>query len=115
MAIDNDISSMLHGDEGSIGESESGSEQLDSDAEQGDPLEDRPELQQQLISLYAKCKAEDRYSRLVEVKDVKQEEFYWTGRQYIWWSNSDQRWNLPTQQAANYGDLNIDDMPRFEF
>ena len=80
-----------------------------------DPLDGEPELQQALLSLYEKCKGEDRYPRLVEVKDVKQAEFYWGGRQYIWWSSQDQRWNLPTQQAANYGDLNVDDMPRFEF
>lgn len=80
-----------------------------------DPLEGEEELQNALMSLYEKCKGEDRYARLVEVKDVKQAEFYWGGRQYIWWSSQDQKWNLPTQQAANYGDLNIDDMPRFEF
>jgi hypothetical protein len=80
-----------------------------------DPLEGDEDAQHAVLSLYTKCKGEDRYPRLVEVKDVKQAEMYWGGRQYIWWSSQDQRWNLPTQQAANYGDLNIDDMPRFEF
>jgi len=81
----------------------------------GDPLENEPELQKCLIDLYGDCKGEDRYARLVEVKDVKQEEFYWGGRQYIWWSSQDERWNLPTQQAATWSDVNVDDMPRFEF
>ncbi len=88
---------------------------LDEGEDEGDPLEGDEESQNALLSLYEKCKSEDRYPRLVEVKDVKQAEYYWGGRQYIWWSSQDQRWNLPTQQAANYGDLNIDDMPRFEF
>jgi hypothetical protein len=116
MAVDNQLDTMLSGLEGDIGESETGNEDSQNDdAEQGDPLEGKESLQQELIKLYAKCKGEDRYSRLVEVKDVKQQEFYWTGRQYLWWSSEDQRWNLPTQQAANYGDLNLEDMPRFEF
>lgn len=80
-----------------------------------DPLADNIEAQQALLKLYIQCKAEDRYARLVEVKDVKQAEFYWGGRQYIWWSSQDQRWNLPTQPVAGYGDVEIEDMPRFEF
>lgn len=81
-----------------------------------DPLKDYPELQEQLYNLYKTCCEEDRYSRLVEVKDVKQAEFYWDGRQYIWWSDQDKSWQLPSQaQAVSYGDLDIDDMPRFEF
>jgi hypothetical protein len=82
----------------------------------GDPLEGQEELQKVLYSLYLKCVSEDRYPRLVEVKDVKQAEFYWGGRQYVWWSSQDKTWQLPSQaQAVNYGDLNLDDMPRFEF
>jgi hypothetical protein len=90
-------------------------EQDDSVFSPDDPLEDKEELQKALLSLYAKCKAEDRYPRLVEVKDVKQAEFYWGGRQYIWWSTQDQRWNIPTQPMASFDDQDVDDMPRFEF
>lgn len=82
----------------------------------GDPLEGDAEAQQALYSLYMECRGEDRYPRLVEIKDVKQAEFYWGGRQYVWWSSQDKTWQLPSQaQAVNYGDLNLDDMPRFEF
>jgi hypothetical protein len=81
-----------------------------------DPLHDNPDLQKELYDLYLKNCGEDRYARLVEVKDVKQAEFYWGGRQYVWWSSQDKSWQLPSQaQAVNYGDLNLDDMPRFEF
>jgi len=94
-------------------EEQDGSE---SDSESNDPLEGREDLQKALLDLYLECSGEDRYPRLIEVKDVKQAEFYWGGRQYIWWSNQDKQWSLPTQaQTVNYGDLNIDDMPRFEF
>jgi len=113
MAVDDDIDVMLRdGDEDTTTADD---EQDLDEASSEDPLEDKPELQKALIDLYEKCKGEDRYQRLIEVKDVKQSEFYWTGRQYIWWSNDDKQWNLPTQQASNYGDLNIEDMPRFEF
>lgn len=78
-----------------------------------DPLEGDEDAQNALIALYAQCKSDDRYPRVVEVKDVKQEEFYWGGRQYIWWSTQDQKWNLPTQQVS--GDIDVEDMPRFEF
>jgi hypothetical protein len=81
-----------------------------------DPLADREDLQEQLYSLFIACRGEDRFARLVEVKDVKRAEFYWTGRQYIWWSSQDRQYQLPqNSQAFNYGDLNVDDMPRFEF
>src|SRR6266567_4075238 len=87
-------------------------EQSDS----GDPLEGNEPLQKAFYDLYLECSAEDRYGRLLEVKDVKQAELYWQGRQYVWWSNQDKQWALPSQaQNVNYGDLNIDDMPRFEF
>lgn len=115
MAFDNDIDATLNEATTSFEQESSAAADEDNLAQSNDPLEGKEELQRALISLYAKNKAEDRYARLVEVKDVKQAEFYWTGRQYLWWSSQDQRWNLPTQQAANYGDLNIDDMPRFEF
>ena len=87
-----------------------------SSTKPGDPLEGNEELQKALYSLYLKCVSEDRYPRLVEVKDVKQAELYWGGHQYTWWSSQDKSWQLPNQaQAVNYGDLNLDDMPRFEF
>jgi hypothetical protein len=116
MAVDADINDTLNEATTSFEQGSDADEKNDEHLEpDGDPLEGKEELQKALISLYGKVKGEDRYARLVEVKDVKQAEFYWGGRQYIWWSSQDQRWNLPTQQAANYGDLNIDDMPRFEF
>lgn len=96
-------------------EGESDSQQEET-AEQDDPLADNVELQQELYALWLKCMGEDRYSRLVEVRDVKQAEMYWRNLQYIWWSDQDQRWNLPSQaNAVNWSDLDIDDMPRFEF
>jgi len=85
-------------------------------AESDDPLADNEQLQQELYALWLKCMGEDRYARLVEVRDVKQAEMYWRNLQYIWWSDQDQRWNLPSQaNAVNWSDLDIDDMPRFEF
>jgi len=91
-------------------------EQQEETAEQDDPLADDEQLQQELYSLWLKCMGEDRYARLVEVRDVKQAEMYWRNLQYIWWSDQDQRWNLPSQaNAVNWSDLDIDDMPRFEF
>jgi len=93
-------------------ESEADEQQEASD----DPLADNKELQSELYALWLKVMGEDRYSRLVEVRDVKQAEMYWRNLQYIWWSDQDQRWNLPSQaNAVNWSDLDIDDMPRFEF
>ncbi len=57
-----------------------------------DPLEGKEDLQKALLSLFLKCSAEDRYPRLIEVKDVKQAENYWAGRQNEWWSESEQKW-----------------------
>lgn len=88
----------------------------DNDAsDDQDPLAGKEDLQKALISLYTKCKGEDRYPRTIEVKDVKQAEFYWSGRQYIWWSASDSRWNTSTDAGANGDGEDDDDMPRFEF
>jgi hypothetical protein len=98
-------------DPDSVEESEDDAE----DSGESDPLDGQEDLQKTLIDLYDDCKSENRYARLVEVKDVKRAEFYWGGKQYIWWSQTDQCYNLPTQQANNYGDMDIDDMPRFEF
>lgn len=92
------------------------SEDQDDDAgNPNDPLHGRPELQKALVDLYIKCTGEDRYPRIVEVKDVKQAEFYWGGRQYIWWSDNSKSWCLPTQAPGAWGDLDLDDEPRYEY
>lgn len=83
-----------------------------------DPLANEKDLQDALLKLYQKCSAEDRYPRLIEVKDVKQAENYWAGRQYDWWSRSEQTWKpitTATGGAGQGGDLDADDMPRFQF
>lgn len=83
---------------------------------QEDPLAGDTDSQNALMNLYEKASAEDRFPRMVEVKDVSQQERYWSGRQYGWWSKEDQRWNLPNQIAAGYGgDADVEEMPRFEF
>lgn len=80
-----------------------------------DPLEGEEDLQQELLKLFLKCSAEDRYSRLIEVKDVKQGENYWGGRQYDWWSQSEQTWKPQTTATGGATQLGIDEMPRFTF
>jgi hypothetical protein len=90
----------------------------DDDASLGtadDLFAEDEEAQQALMTLYETCSAEDRFARLIEVKDVKQAEFYWAGRQYIWWSSDDQRWKPPTAQAGTFADYDADDMPRYEY
>lgn len=85
-------------------------------ADSDDPIADDTELQQCLLKLYEKVSGEDRYARLIEVKDVKQARMYWRGLQYLWWSDQDQRYNLAGQgQQVGYWDLDIDDMPKFQF
>ena len=97
-------------------EGDADSEQEET-AEADDPLADNDELQAELYQLWLKCVSEDRYARLVEVKDVKKAELFWRDLQYTWWSDQDQRWNIGVNgaPAINWGDLDIDDMPRFEF
>lgn len=75
------------------------------------------DLEKELLSLFLKCSAEDRYPRLIEVKDVKQAENYWGGRQYDWWSSSEQTWKPITTASggATQGNYGTDDMPRFQF
>lgn len=81
-----------------------------------DPLEGREDLQKCLYDLYLKCCEEDRYARIMEVKDVQQACLYWRGLQYWWWSNSDSCWRLPNQQHGLItAPLSVDDMPRFQF
>jgi hypothetical protein len=86
------------------------------EAEWDDPLADDEELQKAFLSLYLECTAEDRYPRLIEVKDVKQAENYWAGRQYWYWSDKDETWKpAPGVGVSPLGDLDFDEMPRFEF
>jgi len=81
-----------------------------------DPLAEDEELQKAFLSLYLECTAEDRYARLIEVRDVKQAENYWAGRQYWYWSDRDETWKpAPSGGLSAIGDLNFDEMPRFEF
>jgi hypothetical protein len=88
----------------------------EQDAEPGDPLEGREDLQKCLYDLYVACCEEDRYPRLVEVMDAQQAHMYWRGLQYIWWSQRDECWNLPNQnQGLQIIPGDVDDMPRFEF
>lgn len=114
MALDTHIDDVEKVDPDS-NDPEGGDEDIDNSLSgEKDPLDGDEELQQAVIKLYTKCKSEDRSQRLTEIKDVKQAEFYWAGRQYIWWSASDNRWNMPTQATATYDNI-VDDMPRFEF
>src|SRR6266436_7800934 len=93
-----------------------GSEDQEPEAEWDDPLADDEELQKAFLSLYLECTAEDRYPRLIEVKDVKQAENYWAGRQYWYWSDRDETWKpAPGIGVSPLGDVNLDEMPRFEF
>lgn len=81
-----------------------------------DPLAQHEDLQRAFLSLYLECTAEDRYPRLIEVKDVKQAENYWPGRQYWYWSDRDETWKpAPGVGVSPLGDLDFDEMPRFEF
>jgi hypothetical protein len=81
-----------------------------------DPLADDEELQKAFLDLYLQCTAEDRYPRLIEVKDVKQAENYWAGRQYWYWSDREESWKpAPGVGVSPLGDLDFDEMPRFEF
>jgi hypothetical protein len=93
-----------------------GSEDQEPEAEWDDPLADDEDLQKAFLSLYLECTAEDRYPRLIEVKDVKQAENYWAGRQYWYWSDRDETWKpAPGIGVSPLGDVNLDEMPRFEF
>ena len=50
------------------------------------------------------------------MKDVKQAENYWAGRQYWYWSDRDETWKpAPGVGVSPLGDLDFDEMPRFEF
>lgn len=88
----------------------------EEEAEWDDPLADDEDLQNAFLSLYLECTSEDRYPRLIEVKDVKQAENYWAGRQYWYWSDRDETWKpAPGVGVSAMGDVDLDEMPRFEF
>ena len=94
----------------------SGDDESQEDEVWDDPLADDEDLQKAFLSLYLECTSEDRYPRLIEVKDVKQAENYWAGRQYWYWSDRDETWKpAPGVGVSPTGDLNVDEMPRFEF
>lgn len=86
----------------------------DEESTESTGIDGNEDLQRAVLALYRQCCQDDRYARLIEVKDVKQAELYWQGQQYNWWSSTDMKWNLPTQ-APGYGDTDVDDMPRYEF
>ena len=82
----------------------------------GDPLEDREDLQKILYSLYLKCCEEDRFPRICEIMDIQQAHDYWRGLQYRWWSRSGECWNFPNENnGLQTSPEDGDDMPRFEF
>lgn len=83
-----------------------------------DPLSGvNEDLQNELYQLMLKCYGEDRYARLVEVKDCKKRRLYWRGLQYLWWSERKQNWALPSAAQSPLGgdSEELEDMPRFEF
>lgn len=95
---------------------EAANSEVDEKPDWEDPLADDEDLQKAFLSLYLECTAEDRYPRLIEVKDVKQAENYWAGRQYWYWSDRDETWKpAPGVGVSPLGDVDLDEMPRFEF
>ena len=98
-------------------QSESQAEEKPLAGNSSDPLDGDEESQQQLYQLYLKFKAEDRYARMVEVRECAHDRMYWRGMQYIWWSDRDKCFNTSTgsQTWLGTGGTDIDDMPHFEF
>ena len=80
-----------------------------------DPLKDRTDLQQELKSLVQKFILEDLCARLVEVRDVTKRHLYWRDLQYIAWSDQRRCYFSAAQGYASIPNLDIDDMPHFEF
>jgi hypothetical protein len=80
---DQDLDQPQHSDAEEATEATDENGDVEVESESDDPLEGRADLQKVLYDLYLECCSEDRYPRLIEVKDVKQAEFYWGGRQYI--------------------------------
>lgn len=110
----------LYQDSGTAAEesatADDGMEGQDEEPTWDDPLADDEDLQKAFLALYLECTSEDRYPRLIEVKDVKQAENYWAGRQYWYWSDRDETWKpAPGVGVSPTGDLDVDEMPRFEF
>jgi hypothetical protein len=102
--------------EASASDTDEDQDSQDEASQWDDPLADDEDLQKAFLDLYLKCSAEDRYARLIEVKDVKQAENYWAGRQYWYWSDRDETWKPASGVGVSaMGDLDLDEMPRFEF
>jgi hypothetical protein len=80
-----------------------------------DPLADKPELQSALLKLFLKFVADDRYARLVEVRECAHDHHYWRGNQYIWWSDRDKCFNAATGAQTYGAGIDIADMPHFEY
>lgn len=103
------------GEESSSGSGEAEGSEVEENS-WDDPLAEEEDLQKAFLSLYLECSAEDRYPRLIEVKDVKQAENYWANRQYWYWSDRDETWKpAPGVGVSPMGDVDLDEMPRFEF
>lgn len=93
-------------------------EQAESqDEKEQEQLDDLPEeLRQALKDLWLKCTSEGIFADREEVRDIRQAEFYWSGKQYIWWSTSQNQWNQLPTQGGSFGDNDdLDDMPRFQY
>jgi len=86
-------------------------------ADPDDPIADNTELQQELLKLAQKFTSDDRHARLVEVRECAHDRHYARGNQYIWWSDRDKCFNtsMGAQTYAGFGNIDIDDMPHFEF
>jgi hypothetical protein len=119
MAVDTDNDTELEEDANGAADPENDQDNdQDNDQEDADdPLAGEPELQKALFDLFLRCSAEDRNSRLLEVKNVKQAENYWAGRQYDWWSTSDNSWKPISTATGGVGQAGFDaeEMPRFQF
>jgi len=73
------------------------------------------DLQNELLGLVQKFSQEGRWARRQEVRTVRQARFFWRGIQYIFWSEKDQNWHLPTEQKIIDQQSSLDDMPRYQY
>jgi hypothetical protein len=73
------------------------------------------QLRMQLYMLVQQFSAENRWARRQEVRAARQARFFWRGFQYLWWSEKDQNWHLPTEQRPFAGQEGLADMPRFQY
>src|SRR5690348_13253484 len=78
-------------------------EAQDAGPDTDDPIADNQELQKAVYSLVLKLATEDRYARLVEVRECAHDRMYWRNLQYIWWSDTDKCFNNANQ--GNNGGL----------